>query len=108
MLEKENPVESVQELWEETSMTILRVGEKALSIRAGRRPPGDKDTSWWDSKVQEVITANTEARQMWEIPGRQEDRDSDRLENNCGKESSSNSQGAGNERVVRGAGNTGG
>ena len=42
--------------WEETSMTILRVGQEVLSTTAGRRPPGDKDTWWWNDKVQEVLS----------------------------------------------------
>ena len=72
-MEKVKQVESVQEWWEETSLTMLRVGQDVLSIRAGRTPPGDKDTWWWNDKVQEVITAQTEARKMWETSGRQED-----------------------------------
>ena len=52
VLEKVKPVESVQEWWEETNMAILRVGQEALGITAGRRPPGDKDTWWWNNNVQ--------------------------------------------------------
>ena len=61
-------MESVQEWWEETSTTILRVGQEVLGMTTGRRPPGDKETWWWNDKVQEVITAKTEARKMWETP----------------------------------------
>ena len=50
MLEKVKQVESVQEWWEETSMTILRVGQDVLSITAGRTPPGDKGTRWWNDR----------------------------------------------------------
>ena len=64
MLEKERPVESVQEWWEERSTTMLRVGQEVLSIRAGRRSPGDKDTWWcWNDKVQEVINLRLRKRQ---------------------------------------------
>ncbi len=55
-MDKVRPVESVQEWWEETNMTILRVVQEVLSITAGRTPPGDKDTWWWNDKVQEVLS----------------------------------------------------
>ena len=55
VLDKVRPEESVQEWWEETSTTILRVGQDVLSMTTGRRPPGDKETWWWNDKVQEVI-----------------------------------------------------
>ena len=51
MLEKVKQVESVHERWEETSMTILGVGQEVLGITAGRTPPADKDTWWWNDKV---------------------------------------------------------
>ena len=51
MLAKVRPVESVQEWWEETSSTILRVGEEVLGMTTGRRPPGDKETWWWNYNV---------------------------------------------------------
>ena len=57
VLEKVRPMESVQELWEERVTTILKVGQDALSITAGRRCPGDKDTWRWIDKVQEVLKA---------------------------------------------------
>ena len=41
VLDKVRPVESVQEWWEETSTTILRVGQEVLGMTTGRRPPGD-------------------------------------------------------------------
>ena len=37
MLEKVRPAESVQEWWEETSTTILRVGQDVLGMPTGRR-----------------------------------------------------------------------
>ena len=57
MLGKVRPVESVQEWWEERSTTIFREGQGVLSITAGRRSPGDKETWWWNDNVQEVIKA---------------------------------------------------
>ena len=57
VLEKVRPVESVQELWEERVTTILKVGQDALSITAGRRSPGYKETWRWIDKVQEVLKA---------------------------------------------------
>ena len=53
-----------------------------------RRPPDDKETWWWNDKVQEVITAKTEAR--IEDAGnirRQEDRGSYRQANKAVKKS---------------------
>ena len=44
VLDKVQPVESVQEWWEETSTTILRVRQEVLGMTTGRRPPGDKET----------------------------------------------------------------
>ena len=55
VLDKVRPVENVQEWWEETSTTILRVGQEVLGMTTGRRPPGDKETWWWNDKVQEVM-----------------------------------------------------
>ena len=43
VLDKVRPVESVQEWWEETSTTILIVGQDVLGMTTGRRPPGDND-----------------------------------------------------------------
>ena len=37
-------------------------------------PPGDKETWWWNDKVQEVIKANKVAKNIWETPRRQEDK----------------------------------
>ena len=88
MLEKVRPVESVQEWWEETSTRILRVGQEVLGMTTERRPPGDKETWWWNDKVHDVITAKTEAR--LEDAGnirRQEDRDNYRQANKAVKKS---------------------
>ena len=51
----------------------LRVGHEVLSITAGRRSPGDKETWWWNDKVQEVIKAKKESMKMWETSVRQID-----------------------------------
>ena len=66
MLDKVRPVESVQEWWVETSTTILRVGQEVLGVTTGRRPPGDKETWWWNGKVQEVIKAKKVAKEIWD------------------------------------------
>ena len=50
VLDKVRPVESVQEWWEETSTTVLRVGQEVLGMTTGRRPPGDKETWWWNDR----------------------------------------------------------
>ena len=39
-------MERVQEWREETSTTILRVGQEVLGMTTGRRTPGDNET-WW-------------------------------------------------------------
>ena len=88
MLEKVRLVESVQEWWEETSTRILRVGQDVLGMTTEQRPPGDKETWWWNDKVQAMITAKTEARV--EYAGkirRQEGRDSYRQANKAVKKS---------------------
>ena len=72
-------------MWEEWCTTILRVGQEVLSITAGRSPPGDKETWWWNDKVHEVIKANKEARKMWETPERQEGRYRSRQANKTAK-----------------------
>ena len=84
-MEKVRPVESVQDRWDERSTMILRVGQEVLSITAGRRSPRDKETWWWNDKVQEVIKAKKEARKMWATAGRQEGRDSYRQANMAAK-----------------------
>ena len=49
----------------------MRVGHEVLSITTGRRSPRDKDTWWWNDKVQEVIKAKKESMKMWETSVRQ-------------------------------------
>ena len=45
----------------------MRVGHDVLSIIPGGDPhAGDKDTWWWNDKVQEVIKAKKESMKMWE------------------------------------------
>ena len=85
VLEKVRPVESVQEWREERSTMIFRVRQEVLRITAGRWSPWDKETWWWNDKVQDVIKAKKEARKMWETAGRQEGRDSYRQANKAAK-----------------------
>ena len=68
-------MESVQEWWEETSTKILRVGEEVLGMTTGRKPPGDKETWWWNDNVHDVIKAKKVAKNIWETSRRQEDKD---------------------------------
>ena len=44
----------------------MRVGHEVLSITTGRRSPRDKDTWWWNDKMQEVIKAKKGSMTMWE------------------------------------------
>ena len=73
----------------------------------GRRSPADKETWWWNVKVQDVIKDKKGSRKMWETSGWQEGRYSYRQANKAAKKAVAQ-QGAGNECVGRGAGNTGG
>ena len=100
VLDKVRPVECVQEWWEETSTRILRVGQEVLGMTTGRRPPGDKETWWWNDKVQEVIKAKKVAKKIY---GKQHEGKRTNIytgRQTGGKESRSNKQGTGNERVV--------
>ena len=85
VLVKVRPVDSVQEWWEETSTTILRVEQDVLGMTTGRRPPGDKETWWWNDKAHEVIKANEVANKIWETSRRQEDKDRYRQANTAAK-----------------------
>ena len=85
VLDKVRPVESVQEWWAETSTRILRVGQEVLGMTTGWRPPGDKETWWWNDKVQEVIKAKKVATKIWETSLRQEDKDIYRQANKAAK-----------------------
>ena len=58
------PVKCVREWWKEPSTRILRVGQDVLGMTTGRRPPGDKETWWWNDKVQEVIQAKKVAKKI--------------------------------------------
>ena len=51
------------------------------------RPPGGKETWWWNDKVQEVIKAKKETKKIWETSRRQEDKDRYRQTNNTAKNS---------------------
>ena len=64
---------------------FLRVGQEVLSITAGRRSTGDKETLWWNDTVQQVIKAKKRERKMWETSGRQAGRNSYRQENKTAK-----------------------
>ena len=54
---------------------ILRAGQEVLGTSKGRIPPGDKETWWWNDEVKDAIRANKEAKEKWETPGRQEERE---------------------------------
>ena len=85
VLVKVRPVYCVREWWEETSTTILRVEQDVLGMTTGRRPPGDKETWWWNDKAHEVIKANKVANMIWETSRRQEDKDRYRQANTAAK-----------------------
>ena len=40
-----------------------------------RRPPGDKETWWWNDDVKDAMRAKKEAKKKWDASGRQEERD---------------------------------
>ena len=44
-------LENVQGRWEENSIVILTAGQEVLGMTTGRRPPGDKETWWWNDEV---------------------------------------------------------
>ena len=54
-------------------------------MTTGRRPPGDKETWWWNDKVQEVIKAKKVAKKIWDASRRQEDKDRYRQANKAAK-----------------------
>ena len=56
-----------------------------LGMITGRRPPGDKETWWWNDKVQDVIRAKKETNKVWESSRRQEDKDRYRQANKAAK-----------------------
>ena len=57
---------------------ILRAGQEVLGMTAGRRPPGVKETWWWNDEVKDAIRAQKEAKKKLDASGRQEERDIDR------------------------------
>ena len=71
VLEKVRPVDSVQEWWQESSTTVLRLGQEALNITAGRRSLGDNEQWCCNYKVQEAIKGKKQAMKMCETLGRQ-------------------------------------
>ena len=54
-------------------------------MTTGRRPPGDKETLWWNDKVQEVIKAKKVVNKIWETARSQEDKNSYRQANKAAK-----------------------
>ena len=60
---------------------ILKAGQEVLGMSTGRRPPGDRESWWWNEEVKEAIRAKKEAKKKWATSGRQEDRDSYRRAN---------------------------
>ena len=63
----------------------MRVGQQVLGMATGRRPPGAKETWWWNDKVQEVIKAKKVAKKIWETSRRQHDKDRYRQANRAAK-----------------------
>ena len=57
VLSERRLLENVQEWWEENSTAIVRAGQEVLGMTTGRRPPGDKDTWWWNDEVKDAIRA---------------------------------------------------
>ena len=53
---------------------ILRAGQ-VFGMTTGRRPPGDKDTWWWNDEVKDAIRAKKETNKKCDAAGRQEERD---------------------------------
>ena len=74
VLSKKRLLENVQEWWEENSTVILRAGQ-VFGMTTGRRPPGDKDTWWWNEEVKDAIRAKKETNKKCDAAGRQEERD---------------------------------
>ena len=74
VLNERRLLENVQEWWEENSTVILRAGQEVLGMTTGRRPPGDKDTWWWNDGVKDAIRAKKEAMKKWDASGRQGER----------------------------------
>ena len=75
VLSERRLLENVQEWWEENSTVIVRAGQEVLGMTTGRRPPGDKETWWWNDEVKDAIRAKKEAKKKWEASGRQEERE---------------------------------
>ena len=75
VLSERRLLENVQEWWEENSTVILRAGQEVLGMTTGRRPPGDKETWWWNDGVKDAIRADKEAMKKWDALGRQGERD---------------------------------
>ena len=71
VLQERRLPDSVQEWWE-NSKVILKAGQKVLGMSTGRRPPGDKESWWWNEEVKEAIRAKKEAKRKWATSGRQE------------------------------------
>ena len=75
VLSERRLLENVQEWWEENSTVIVRAGQEVLGMTTGRRPPGDKETWWWNDEVKDAIRAKKQAKKKWDASGRQEERD---------------------------------
>ena len=75
VLSERRLLENVQEWWEANSTVIVRAGQEVLGMTTGRRPPGDKETWWWNDEVKDAIRAKKEAKKKWDASGRQEERD---------------------------------
>ena len=58
VLSERSLLENVQEWWEENSTVLLRAGQDVHGMTTWRRPPGDKETWWWNDELNDAIRAH--------------------------------------------------
>lgn len=58
--------EKANDWWETNSKVIMRVGEEILGRTSGKGQPGNKESWWWNSEVQEIIKAKKEAKKQFD------------------------------------------
>jgi hypothetical protein len=54
---------------------IRKAGEEILGRTSGKMAPADKETSWWNEEVDNIVKKKKILRKKWDRTGNQDDKE---------------------------------